>query len=110
MLKKLICYLPLYIICIGSAGLLWERPVLLTSLYVVVSAFLLTRYHSKGDLIYFFVPFFMGPLGELLPVGMGAWTYSEPLMMIPLWLPFVWGIAGLYMRRTSQAIEEAFMS
>lgn len=107
MVAKLFWYLPIYVACIGFAGVLWQRPVALTLCYVAISVLLLAKFHAKGDLIYFFVPFFMGPLGELLPVGLGAWTYSKPLVMVPVWLPFVWGIAGLYMRRTSQAIEEA---
>lgn len=103
---KLLRYLPLYIACIAFAGLLWQRPVVLCLVYVSISALVLWKYHCKGDLIYFFVPFFMGPLGELLPVALGSWTYAKPLWMIPLWLPFVWGLAGLFMRRTSVAFEE----
>ena len=108
MLLRLLRYLPIYVACIGLAGLFWQRPLVLTILYIAVSVVVLTRYRSRGDLIYYFVPFFMGPLGELLPVGLGAWTYAEPLVMIPLWLPFVWGLAGLFMRRTSAVIEEHF--
>ncbi len=107
MLTKLFWYLPIYIACIGCAGLMWQRPIVLTVCYVAISVLLLTKYHTRGDLVYFFVPFFMGPLGELLPVAFGAWTYSKPLFVIPLWLPFVWGVAGLYMRRTSQVLERA---
>ena len=103
-------YVPIYIACIGLAGLLWQRPVLLAICYIAISAVILTFYHSKGDLIYFFVPFFLGPLGEMVPIAFGAWTYSKPLVLVPLWLPFVWGLAGLFMRRTSTAIEQLLVA
>ncbi|MEE8526698.1 MAG: hypothetical protein V3T72_22400 [Thermoanaerobaculia bacterium] len=106
MLLALLKYFPIYIAAIGLAGLMWQRPVTLTLCYVVITALILWRYHRRGDLIYFVVPFFMGPLGELLPVRLGAWEYSKPLALIPLWLPFAWGLAGLFMRRVSDICEE----
>ncbi|MEM7354198.1 MAG: hypothetical protein AAF657_25565 [Acidobacteriota bacterium] len=108
MFLQLLKYLPIYITCIALAGLLWQRPLGLLCLYVAISVLILWKFHAKGDLIYYFVPFFMGPLGELLPVALGAWTYSKPLWMIPMWLPFVWGLAGLFMRRTSVVLEQHF--
>ncbi len=107
MVQALVRYLPLYLALIGLASLMWHRPITLTICYVAISALVLWRFHRRGDFIYFAVPFFMGPLGELAPVWFKAWTYSQPLVLIPLWLPFAWGLAGLFMRRISDAFLES---
>lgn len=46
--------------------------------------------------IYLYV-FILGPLAEAFAIYFGAWTYSNPVIIgIPLYLPFVWGSAGVF--------------
>jgi len=97
-------YLPVYLAAIGLAAVLWTRPILLTAIYVALSAALLSRWHTKGDLAFYFVPLVLGPAGELLPILGGAWSYSRPQALIPLWLPFAWGMAGLFMKKTAEGL------
>ena len=97
-------YFPIYLACIALAGLLWAQPMLLVAIYLALTAALLYKWHSRSDLIYYFVPFVLGPAGELFPVLMGSWKYSLAPHHIPLWLPFVWGVAGLFMKKTSEAL------
>lgn len=96
-------YLPIYVICIAPAALMWQRPVALTLVYAVAAAGLLWWRHSRADLVYFFVPFVLGPAGELFAVQGGAWGY-DGAGMLPIWLPFVWGLAGLFMKNVSEAL------
>ena len=93
----------IYVACIAPAALMWQRPLALAAVYVVIATGLLAWRHSRADLVYFFVPFFMGPAGELFAVRYGAWTY-EGTETLPIWLPFVWGIAGLFMKNLSEAL------
>lgn len=95
-------FLPIYVLCIGPVVFLWQRPVVLTVVYGVLAAALLLWRHSASDLAYFFVPFFLGPAGEFFAVWKGAWTYSLT-ETLPIWLPFTWGIAGLFMKNASES-------
>lgn len=103
-LLRAVRYLPIYVACVAPAALLWHQPAVLTFVYAVTSVLLLAWRHSTTDLIYFFVPFLLGPAGEIFAVRGGAWVYSDQTTTLPLWLPFVWGIAGLFMKNVSAAL------
>jgi hypothetical protein len=70
-----------------------------------VSIFVLWRWYSRGNLIFYFVAFVLGPLGEIFAVHGGAWTYSKPLFLIPIWLPFLWGIAALVFKKVAETLN-----
>ena len=89
----------IYLATVGLAGLLWSRPLVLTLCYIVLSAVILWGWHTKDDLVFYFVPFVLGPLGEIFVVAFGAWSYTEAAWLIPPWLPFAWGIAVLFVYR-----------
>lgn len=45
--------------------------------------------------MYFIVCGLLGSIGESIIIVSGAWSYTDPqLINIPIWLPFLWGIAG----------------
>jgi hypothetical protein len=60
---------------------------------------MLFRWHTQADLLFYFAALSFGPLGEAISVWSGAWAYSRPSFLIPLWLPLLWGIAGLFLKR-----------
>ena len=105
-LLRALAYSPLYLLCFALAGLLWDRPVLLAGCYLVMSALMLWRWHRRSDLAYFFLALSLGPLGEMFAVSRGAWTYAEPAFLVPLWLPLAWGISGLFLKKTVEALTE----
>jgi hypothetical protein len=84
--------------------LLWNKPVVLTIFYTALSIVALTRWHTKSDLLFYFVTFVLGPTGESIAVYLGAWKYPKPLFLIPLWLPFLWGICALFMKNLSETL------
>ena len=48
------------------------------------------------------VGFVFGPLAEGLAIQTGAWAYASPSVLgIPLWLPFVWGNAALFIQNSA---------
>lgn len=92
---RLAIYLSIYALTVLLTGLLWQRPTTLALAYALVLLVLLWRSHSRADLAYFGLAAVLGPVGEFVAVGFGAWEYSLPLVRIPLWLPLAYGIVGL---------------
>ena len=104
MKKTLITEIIIYFICVTLAALLWSRPIVLSLGYIFISIFMLCKWHAKSDFVFYFVAFVLGPLGELVAIYFGAWEYSKPLYFIPIWLPFLWGIAALFMKKLSETL------
>lgn len=104
--KEVALLLFIYLLCIALAGLLWHRQVLLSLCYVGLSIAMLTKWHARRDLFYFFTGFILGPAGEFVAVYLGAWKYSKPLFLLPLWLPLLWGIAALFMMRLAETLAK----
>jgi hypothetical protein len=104
MKRELTFELGSYALCIILAGWLWPKPVTLTICYAAISIVALIKWHTKSDLLFYFVTFVLGPMGESVAIYLGAWKYSNPLYLIPLWLPFLWGICALFMKHISETI------
>ena len=104
---KAILYLPLYILCIVFASALWKTPAALSLCYAVMSGVMLLRWHTRSDIVYFFLAFVLGPAGEFVAIHYGAWRYTEPAILIPIWLPLAWGISGLFLKKATEALSGA---
>jgi putative membrane protein len=78
---------------------LWPQPWTLLLGLLGVSAWMLQRWSQRSDRLFYFAGFVLGPLVELLAVSSGAWTYAKPLWVVPIWLPVLWGIASLFLKR-----------
>jgi len=96
----------IYALCVALAGFLWRNPAILALCYIFISFFLLYRWHTNSDLIFYFTAFVLGPIGELVATYHGAWKYSKPIFLIPIWLPFLWGIALLVMKKLSETLTK----
>lgn len=88
-----------YVIAVALTAALWPRPSLLLGALVAWGAVLLWRWHTRSDLVFFFLSLVLGPLAEGVAIAAGAWAYTRPLWLIPVWLPLLWGIAALTLRR-----------
>lgn len=104
-LRQLLTEAPVFLLLIACAGLLWQRPAILTLLYLLLVAFLLWRWRSPAMFAYFTVGLVLGPSAEYFAVGMGAWSYPTTATRLPLWLPLAWGIAAIYLKRAGDALE-----
>ena len=89
----------IYLSLIFSLGLWWRSSFVLVGLYVLISALMIYRWHRTSDLCLYFTGFVLGPLGEIVPVYVGAWAYSESHYLIPIWLPPLWGIVALSLKK-----------
>jgi hypothetical protein len=94
----------IYALSVALASILWRNPAILALCYILISLFMLYRWHTKSDLIFYFAAFVLGPIGELVATHFGAWKYSKPTFLIPIWLPFLWGIALLFMKKFSETL------
>ena len=107
LLPRAFAYLGVYALIIGLASLLWQHPVPLTLTYALLTAVLLWRWHAFPDVLFFVLPAILGPLGEFVAISFGAWEYSLPLLNIPLWLPLMWGVGGLSLKKIADVLIEA---
>ncbi len=105
-LLRLAALAGIYGLCIALASALWRSPLVLFGALVLISILMLYRWHEKRDVAFYFLALALGPLGEIGPVRFGAWAYSEPFYFIPIWLPLLWGIAALFLRRFSETLAE----
>lgn len=97
----------LAIITLLSVSFGWKNPLLLTMILIVISAVMLIIYRNKEDLYLYVLSGIAGALAEAIAIAFGAWSYAFPnLIGIPYWLPFLWGIAALFIKRIINAIHQ----
>ena len=85
----------------------WIYPVKLTLLLTAGAVLIVAWDKRKGVDFWFFVPAVIGPVGDMIAISGGAWTYAAPVWGgIPLWLPAIWGLAGIVGRRVVEGGEE----
>jgi hypothetical protein len=104
MKKELLVEIAIYAACVALVSQLWHQPLALTAGAAVLSGLMLLRWHTKKDLVCYFVAFVLGPTAEAVAVDSGAWRYAEPLYLVPVWLPFLWGVVALFLKRTSETL------
>ena len=93
------------IFSISFVALLWRDAVLLTISLLLLSIFALRHFHKKNDIITFLVGGVGGASAEAICIYFGAWEYTNPTYLIPLWLPILWGIAAMVIREFTLEIE-----
>jgi hypothetical protein len=81
---------------------LWRYPLALTSLQIATGIAIYSLRPSRTTACVYAVGFVFGPLAEGLAIQTGAWEYASPSVLgIPLWLPFVWGNAALFIQNSA---------
>jgi len=103
-------YSPIYALTFVLASLLWQRPLALASAYALLSSLLLWRWHSRSEVVFFTLAALLGPIAEFVAVSFGAWEYARPWINIPIWLPLAYGISGLFLKKTADALLNAEVS
>jgi uncharacterized membrane protein YoaT (DUF817 family) len=102
--KALAIELGIYVAAIGVVCLFWRMPMVLALCFVVMSILVLCRWHTRSDLFLYSIAFVLGPAAEVVAIHFGAWEYAEPFLLIPLWLPPLWRIAAVVMRRLAETL------
>jgi len=76
----------------------WTQPLIMFTLVLIISAFKL--WVDRDAAVYYFVAAVSGPLVEIVCVYFGIWSYTLPQFLgIPIWLPLVWGMFGLFLKK-----------
>ena len=82
---------------------LWRYPVALVALLLVTAAAIFIIRPNATSVVVYATAFFFGPAAEAVSITTGAWAYhSDNFLGVPVWLPFVWGNAGLFLLNTSE--------
>jgi hypothetical protein len=99
-IKKSLINSTLAVVTLFLVSFLWENTVLLIFLLGAVSLAMLINEGNKVAVYLYAVAFLLGPLAEAIAIYFGVWNYTNPhLLGFSIWLPFVWGNAGLFFRR-----------
>ena len=90
-------------------SVLWRHPVALTALLIATGLAIYALRPSRTSAWVYVMGFVFGPLAEGVSIHTGAWEYASPTFLgIPVWLPFVWGIAALFIQNTADLGKAIF--
>ena len=82
----------------------WPNNILATFSMTMIVAVSFYFYRTKHDIVHFSLAAVIGTIAEAICITFGAWSYSNPTFIIPIWLPLVWGAVALHLPRISKAI------
>jgi hypothetical protein len=92
---KIISSALIFLFTLISVALLWEYPLILTTILILLSIILLTIVRARLIKNYFTCAF-LGAFSEIIAIRANTWEYnSHQFLGIPIWLPVLWGIAGV---------------
>ena len=84
-----------------SVAFLWQRPILLLLVMLTLTALIMKLRVNNSFITIYFIGFLFGPIAEVIAIHYGAWKYAESASAgIPVWLPFLWGNAALFIVNT----------
>lgn len=95
--KKRLAY-SLFFICfaIVLVFIFWKVEIVLSLAIVVLSYLKHKTIAVKKELLWFAVSGIVGTVGESVIMFSGPWSYSlVNVINFPIWLPFLWGLAGI---------------
>jgi len=87
-----------------------STPFIAVALLVAITLgfFALTGLNVENVIVYL-VAILGGPIAEAVAIHFGLWMYADPAFLgFPIWLPFVWGNAALYVLSWKTRIIPAF--
>jgi hypothetical protein len=90
-----------------SVVFLFRYNFILTLVLIFISILALILWRSKSNFLLYILCGFGGMVMEAIVVGSGAWTYAFPNFIgIPYFLPFLWGITGIFIKEFSDFLRE----
>ncbi len=108
--KELFFEVILSSIGISLVSLFYKENLLLVTLIIATWAIGVMFWHTKHDVYLFLIGAITGSIGELIAVHFGAWQYANPTFLgIPIWLPFVWGLAMMITKHITETFVEIEM-
>lgn len=84
--------------------LFWQNNVLLTGLFILLILFLLITGKNPREIYLVVLLLISSSVIEIIALRIGFESYTNPTFLgIPLWLPFMWGLAGLIIWRVAKS-------
>jgi hypothetical protein len=84
-------------------ALLWRYPVALIALLLVTAVAIFRIRPNASSVVVYLTGFVFGPAAEAVSITTGAWEYDTTHFLgIPVWLPFVWGNAALFIQNMAE--------
>ena len=84
-------------------SVLWHYPVALIALLLVTAIGIYAIRPSATSVVVYMTGFVFGPMAEAMSISTGAWDYDTThLFGVPVWLPFVWGNAALFIQNMAE--------
>jgi len=81
---------------ISAVFFLWQLPVVLVGVILLLATVKRYLIPIQLELLTYVLSGILGAVGESLIIRSGTWQYAQThLFNIPLWLPFLWGLAGV---------------
>lgn len=106
-IKSIIYVFMFVIIAAISVSLFWKNVFLLCVLLLVIAFIKHKIIPIKKELLFFVIGGLIGSSVESVIMLSGPWSYSlNSIINFPLWLPFLWGLAGTLGISLYQAITE----
>jgi hypothetical protein len=107
LLKSFLYSIVLALVSLHSVALFWQNSLMLTGILIFLSLLMFLVWRSKEDVILYIVASVSGAVAESTAIAFGAWSYAIPdISGIPYWLPFLWGIAAVFIKRISFEIHD----
>lgn len=98
----------MFILAAVSPALLWQNSIATALLLIAISVAAVKLWHEKSDIATYILAAVFGPLAEMISINSGAWQYSNSNAFgIPIWLPLMWGMAGMLANRVSKAVQKS---
>ena len=92
-----------------SVSLFWRNWQVLTAILILIGILMLAIEKDRSSILLYIVASIGGAVTEIVAILFGAWVYTEPhIAGIPIWLPFLWGAAALYIVRLKIFIDAIF--
>ncbi len=108
-LQKAVANAGLGITSLIVVSVFWKQPYLLTAILILISGLIIATRTERRSIIVYVTGFIFGPLAEMLAIRAGAWQYAVPSFSgIPIWLPFLWANAALFLVNTEKLAHILF--
>lgn len=97
-----------FVIGIVLAYFFWEHNILLTALFLAVTALVLMVRYEEGDIHAFILGTLVGLVVEIPGTTVSKYqSFARPTIYgIPIWLPFAWGYGLMMMKRIGTILKE----
>jgi uncharacterized membrane protein YoaT (DUF817 family) len=110
--KRILINTVLALVNLIVVSLFWRNQPLLVVLLAVLSLLMLTVLNDRKSIIVYIISFLVAPLAESVAISQGTWTYAGSTISgigIPIWLPFLWANAALFII-TTEKLSNIFFS